>query len=217
MSADEPWATLRPGDGFVVRSLSGKAYGLTYLGRGDRHAGLYVRFRENGRLARFYLDMLDWTTFERSDNEPVLTRDSEVLILPSAGVEHRGKVVEVADNMLLVRLLNGAPVAVVRSDLPPDGVKLLFWATDWRAGDFFLVESRSGREYRGLTLNVLFDKVEAVLSSRFGAGEGQRVALRLGQLNMKSFRVMVPIPLESIVGCKQSVGGGPPVLSPSRP
>jgi hypothetical protein len=201
----EPWARLKPGDGFVVKSMSGNSYALVLIATGERHAGLYVRFKETGKLARFYPEMLDWTTFELGEPQPVLIPRCEVLIAVSAGVEHRGEVLEADADRIVIRLrMSGTPVSILTKEVLE--LKLLFWATDWRAGDAFLVESRSGREYRGVALNVLADKVEALIQPRFGASDGQRAALRIGHLAMRTFRVLITIPKECLSSSRAQAG-----------
>jgi hypothetical protein len=188
----EPWTSMKPGDGFAVRSRSGNAYRLVFVAPGERQAGIYVRFKDASRnLARFFPEKVDWSTLEPSETEPVLPARSEVLVT-AGGIERRGTVVDSTQETLVIQSVKtGSPVAIPFRDVTD--LKLVFRATDWRAGDSFVVTSRSGNEYRGIALHVSPDRVEAILQ-----GDDHPVTLRTANLAMETFRVLIPVARETL-------------------
>jgi hypothetical protein len=190
-----PWEALSAGDRLRIRSHRGNSYELVFLWAGEGESGLLVRF-STGKLARFYPERLDWTTLERLRGGPPIVPGDEVLAT-RAGVEIRGRVLETRPGSLLLILPNAQCV-----DLPLDGAVagslwILFAATDWRRGDEFLVKSLSGREYRGRTLLVTRERIDAGLSVKGGLPSEESVSLRADQLYLASLRILIPVHLTS--------------------
>jgi hypothetical protein len=193
IAAARPWDALSAGSYIRIRSHRGNSYELVFLWADAGEGGLLVRF-STGKLARFYPERLDWTTLERLRSGPTIAPGDEVLAM-RAGVEIRGRVLEARPASLLLMLPNGQCV-----DLPLDGevagsLWILFAATDWRKGDEFLVQSLSGREYRGRTLLVTRERIDAALRVKGGLPSAESVSLRADQLYLASLRILIPVHL----------------------
>lgn len=181
------WKRLQLGDVFRVTSWSGNRYELSFLG--SNVGGLIARLPD-GKPARFYPERLDWGSLELLGRGKSLSLGDEVLFVAADG-EGRGRVVAVDEDRVTIRGFSG--VSTMTCDLrAAHGLAFLFPASDWRAGDVFLVNSLSGREYQGHTLRVDGERVQAVLSHPTGSA-GRPVALRLTQLQGDSLRVRVPL------------------------
>jgi hypothetical protein len=188
--SQDPWSLLETGDRFKIVSYSGKKYEATFLLAGKDDAGLYVRLQDK-KLARFQPGRLIWTSLEKSSGGgDVLSPGDDVLIQTKDGLEMRGKLQTATAAKIAVKTANG-DVVEVRADNAVEGsFRILFPASDLRAGDEFLVRSSSGREYRGRASTVEKDRVAATLL----AG-GEPVSIRVEHLDLRTLYVLVALPV----------------------
>ncbi len=194
----DPWTLLFPGERFTIESRRGNPYDLTFLARSrEPDGGIFVRFASD-KLARFYPSMLNWSTLERVSSGSALVRGDEILVTPGGGAECRGRVSEASDDHIVLRLPDGQTIAVVLDDIVKGSLRLLMAATDWQAGDDFLVRSRSGRDYRGTTQRVSREKIDAILQGRSGLPQSGPISLRVDQLDLSSLRVLIPVETASL-------------------
>jgi hypothetical protein len=192
----EPWGLLSAGDRFAVRSHSGNRYELVFLCAGDGESGLFARF-STGKLARFYPEKLDWTTLEKLGESPYVVPGDEILVT-LADRELRGRIASTRPESLLVLMANGQAIRVGLDGTVRKTIRLLFAATDWRQGDEFLVTSLSGGSYRGRTLLVTRERIDAALTLKRGLPCTEVSSLRADQLYLGSLRVLIPVPEKSI-------------------
>lgn len=197
MSAAEPWTSLLPGERFHVKSRGGNPYELGFIFTGGGESGFFARFGTTGKVARFYPERLDWASFAKLLPGPITNPGDEILLSTRDGRELRGRVLGTTPEHMSLRLSTDALVSVKTGDVVRGSVRLVFAATDWRAGDEFLVKSKSGRDYRGTTVRVSADRIEVLLQGRVGAS-GETVTLRVDQLDVSSFRVLVPLGLSTM-------------------
>ena len=114
----------------------------------------------------------------------------DVLVQPKGGPEVVGKLVEPPTDKLSLKTSSGRSVVVPFENAVEGTFRLLFPASDLRAGDEFLVRSASGREYRGRASAVERERVTATL-----AAGGDPVAIRVEHLDLRSLYVLIPIQL----------------------
>jgi hypothetical protein len=204
--ASEPWSALEPGESFRVTSRRGNGYECQFIEEGMRDAGLYVRVA-GGRLARLDPRRLDPTSLERRTRSPIVHRGDHVLLRTAssedgeqASVEHCGVVLAAEPTRLAVETPAGT---IVRTLANIRGLRLLFRARDLRPGDEFLVESNSGRLYRGIARRIEWPRLTATLTRAVVVVSGsallvpvrEPVTIRLDYLDLETLRVLVPVTL----------------------
>lgn len=187
MTLTSDWATLTAGERIAVRSLSGNRYEGVHLG--GTPSGVFLRMRGRG-IVRLGLDRIDTETLEVLGGGVPLERDDEILAEPRGGVELRGRVVEADEERVVVQVRNRGPVAVAYSEVMSGSSYLLFRASSLRAGDEFLLNSRSGRPYRGVVLELN----SRYLVAQLRAG-GQEVRMRVTEIDLRSVEVLIPLHL----------------------
>ncbi len=192
---NDPWSILEPGDRFTITSYSGRKYEATFLKAGPDDAGLYVRLA-NKKLARFSPGRLIWTSLEKASAGEVLFPGDDVLVKTKNG-EHVGKLAEPPAGKINLTTPTLKTVSIALEDVVPGSFRLLFPASDLRAGDELLVRSTSGREYRGHAIAVLRERITARLAS------GEQVAIRVEHLDLRSLHVLIPLDLPAV-----PLGGG---------
>lgn len=181
---------LNLGDRFRVRSRRGSEYVVTFLQRGASDAGTYVRL-DDRRIARLADDRVDWSTCALATNpgEPALVAGDELLVETPSGTV-RGALDEQISSELVLRSSAGPALRIPRSTALH--VWLLFPATELRAGDAFLVRSRTGNEYQGEVLAAHPDRLQVKLKG------GREFTLRLERLDLDSLFVPIPLPLHAL-------------------
>jgi hypothetical protein len=95
-------------------------------------------------------------------------------------------------------LANGQAIPVALDGGIRESLRVLFAATDWRRGDEFLVTSLSGGSYRGRTLLVTPERIDAALTVKRGLPCAEVSSLRADQLYLGSLRVLIPVPVKSL-------------------
>ncbi len=186
---NDPWSVLETGDKFSIVSYSGKKYEATFLLTGPQEAGLYVRLRDK-KLARFSPSRLIWTSLEKASAGEVLFPGDDILVQSKDGPEHVGKLVGPPGDRIELTTPALKTVVVPMENVVEGSFRLLFPASDLRAGDEFLVRSTSGRDYRGRATAVERERVTA----RLLAG-GEPVAIRVEHLDLRSLYVLIPLKL----------------------
>lgn len=187
---NDPWSLLETGDKFRIVSYSGKKYEATFLLAGKQEAGLYVRLQDR-KLARFSPARLIWTSLEKvSSGAETLFVGDDVLVQPRDGPEALGKLTTVTQDKIALKTAKAVTIEIPADNAVEGSFRLLFPASDLRAGDEFLVRSSSGREYRGRATTVERDRLTAVLL----AG-GEPVAIRVEHLDLRSLYVLIPLPM----------------------
>ena len=178
------------GDRFRVRSLRGSEYVVTFLQRGPSEAGTYVRL-DDRRIARLSDDRVDWSTcaMVSAPGEPPLGIGDELLVETPSGTL-RGRLAEQVSTELVLRSSAGPVLRIPRSTAVR--VWLLFPATELRAGDGFLVRSRTGNEYQGEVLATYPDRLQVRLMG------GREFTLRLERLDLDSVFVPILLPLQAL-------------------
>jgi hypothetical protein len=189
---NDPWSILESGDSFRIVSYSGKKYEGTFLQTGPQEAGLYVRLQDK-KLARFSPSRLIWTSLERlAPASEILFPGDDVLVQTKDGPEALGKLSELARDTLTIKTTTGKVVPIPYENMVAGTFRLLFPASDLRAGDEFLVRSSSGREYRARAAQVEKDRVAAVLPSG-----GEPVAIRVEHLDLRTLYVLIPLDIRA--------------------
>jgi hypothetical protein len=113
-----------------------------------------------------------------------------VLVQSKDGPEHLGKLIEPPVEKIALTTPSLKTVVVPRENVVEGRFRLLFPASDLRAGDEFLVRSTSGRDYRGRATAVERERVTAKLL----AG-GEPVSIRVEHLDLRSLYVLIPLKL----------------------
>lgn len=184
---DDAWLELKPGDQVRVKSHSGNDYEATIVYAGIDDAGLYVRLGD-GRLARLLPNRVNWKTLKRVGRTSTVAAGDEVLIfaLGSAGV--RGKISSKLDERLLVAPEGGDQLQLTLKEAETKRFRLLFHTTKLRAGDEFMVKSRSGRQLMGRVIGVSETKISALLRPN-----RERVSIKIDHLALESLYVLIPV------------------------
>jgi hypothetical protein len=187
----DPWPDLKPGERFRVRNLAGETHEAIFLSAGPGGAGLYVRL-SSGEPSRLLPKKIEWTTLERLLIEDPLARDDEVMVTSTGGVAQRGRLIAPPDESLILRLSDGESVSLVLDRSVIESLRLVYSAPELLVGDEFLVTDHTGREYRARTLGFQ-TRPPGVVASLTPSGE--RVALLISELDLKTLRVLIPISL----------------------
>ena len=182
------WSTLCAGARIALQSLSGNRYEGVLLGGGA--SGVFLRMAQRG-LVRVGLDRLEPGSLELLGSAPPLARDDEVLLQPRGGLVIRGRVEEADERRLVLSAPRQAPIAVAFEDVERGSAFLLFRATSLRKSDQFLLRSRSGREYRGVVVQV----TARFLIARLGDHGEQEVRLRIDEIDLRTVDVLIPLRL----------------------
>jgi hypothetical protein len=187
---DPRLAKLQSGDGIQVRSFSGNLYSMTFLGVGDRQAGLYVRIPGRG-LARLSPHRLDLDTLEQLAPGRALLVGDEVLFEPEGGEELRGTLLSAPTRRLTIQGSGGQTLSVPLDSVVEGSLRLLFRSSDLLPGDEFVVSSNSGQEYRGAVAAVTGGAL------RVRSPEREEYTLLSERLNLYSIKVLIPIEVAS--------------------
>jgi hypothetical protein len=190
----DPWLLLETGLRFKIASKSGKVYETTFLAVGPEDAGLYVRL-EDRKLARLSPQRLVWTTLEKGARGAVLLPGDELLLRTAAGEEISGKLLKPPVDEFALRLIGGTTVTVPFASLADGTFRLLFPASDVRAGDDFFVKSRSGNEYRGRAAVIEPDRIAVQL---VGKEPGDLVHIQVAKIDLRSLYVLIPLKVTSL-------------------
>jgi hypothetical protein len=177
------------GERFRVESQRGTRYVARCIHPGERDTGVYVRL-EDRRIARLDHRRLAWKTYAKAsdDGEHVLQVGDEVLVEAPSGT-HRGPLEEAPAQELCVRGPRG--VARVQRNTVL-ALSLLFRARELKAGDRFIVRSRSGNEYHGAVNTVDGSRLAVTLR------DGREVTLHLDRVDLETLVVCIPLPLDRI-------------------
>ena len=186
-SSSKRWQQLLSGDVVRVQSHSGTTYEATVIHAGRDQAGLYVRL-SNGRLARLLPSRVNWRTLEKLGAANPIAKGDEIIVVALGGTERRGRLVMPLDDRVAVSLPQGKTYSVPLDQTETKKFRLLFPTETLLPGDEFMVKSRSGKEYRGLALEV--DPLQVVALLR---PSKERVTLRRENLDPTTLFVMIPV------------------------
>jgi len=180
------------GERFRIKSRRGTDYVVTFLHRERNGDGMYVRLSDR-RIARLNDDRVRWSTYARvsQEGEPLVAPGDQILVeMPSRSI--RGKLAEeIVGDEIVIRRPSGRVIRVPRAMVV--AFSLLFPAQNLTVGDRFMVQSKSGNQYRGV-VTALPGRDRATVT----LDDGREMKLRLERVDFRTLFVPVPVPLHEL-------------------